>query len=170
MYIYVVPAMVGVALFAHLVVTRTPPDVPLKAQANAEMNRYRIFVSTADQFVAGMAAPASTTAYTWDAIKVVASPAVAATGMRADWKIVVTSAKEWAACTQLTEMTVAGLNQLYPPSVAASAPMVSQPIPSSALTSGGAGALGLNSGVNTGVIGVGDATKSLAAANLCDAV
>lgn len=170
MIVYVVPAMVGVALFTHLVFMRPPPDAPLKAQANAEMNRYRIFVSTADQFVKGMTPPATTTAYTWNDIKVSAGPAIQATGMRTDWKIVVTPARAWAACTQMNEITVAGLNKLYPPAVAASSPMSSQRIQASALTSGGGGALGVNAGVNSAVIGVGSASESLAAANLCDAV
>lgn len=166
MLVYAIPAVAAAVMLALVASMGLPAQVEATAVADNELARYKIFVSTADQFFKTAAAPGVLTAYTWDTIKAAAPPGYESFAMRTDWKVVRGPDGTWAACTQLEPLTVAALNSIYAPVVATTGGLASQRLLPSDLSSGGAGALGLNA--NNAVIAIGKPTDAVAAANLCD--
>lgn len=169
MWIYILPFFVAGLMFFFTGNYEVKKADKEEARAVNQMERYRAFMITADQYFKANPAPSVVTAYTWAQIRDAAAPSQANFSMQPDWKVVRGPTGQWAACTQLDPLTVAKLNELYS-DVKTEAPMPSRLISPSALTTGGGGSLGLNS-VNSGVglIGVGNNADSLNAANLCDA-
>lgn len=167
----IIPIFFGLILFTQIAVNEEVPSLELQRQAKAELIRYRVFVSTADTYFKGVAAPGATTSYGWAQIKSAAPPGLATTGMRADWRVVRKPDGQWAACTQLNEMSVARINEIYAaaqPASGASEPFGQRILPG-ALTSGGAGAIKFDgAGEITGLVSVGKPTDAMNAANLCD--
>ena len=171
MWLLIIPIFFGLILFTQIAVNEEAPSRELQRQARAELIRYRAFVSTADTYFKGVAAPGTTTSYGWDQIKSAAPPGLASTGIRADWRVVREPGGQWAACTQLNEMSVAGINEIFAPAQPASGSSEAfggRVLPG-ALTSGGAGAISFGGAQGiTGLVSVGITTDAMNAANLCD--
>ncbi len=171
MWLLIIPIFFGLILFTQIAVNDEAPSRELQRQAKAELIRYRVFVSTADTYFKGVAAPGTTTSYGWEQIKAAAPPGLATTGIRADWRVVRKPDGQWAACTQLNEMSVARINEIFAPAQPASGASEAfggRVLPG-ALTSGGTGAIAFGGTEQiTGLVSVGTPTDAMNAANLCD--
>lgn len=171
MWIYIVPAFFTLILVIQVAVLSESPAQQAQRDASGELERYRLFVSTADTYFKSVAPPSVTTSYTWDQIRGAAAPANAAVSMRLDWKVVRAPDGQWAACTELNELSVAALNEIYAPALpasGASSPISSRVLPER-LASGGKGQIPFTGaeGLN-GLVAVGSSTEAMKAANLCD--
>lgn len=164
MIIYALPAVAAAVFISYVAIIEFPEETRAKAVADNELARYRIFVSTADRFFKTEPPPGGLTAYRWENIRIAASPGQEAFGMRSDWKVVRGPDGAWAACTELSPLTISTLNSIYAHAVPDGS-KVSHRIQPSEIPAGG-GALGIGSGV--AVIGVGPSQEALKAATLCD--
>lgn len=149
MWILGVPLLVLVLLTTLLSVYQGGGKDEIDVQTETELVMYRTFVSVADMHFKSQAAPSSTTAYTWEQLKVSAPPGIAMTAMNPSWKAVRASDGSWAACTELREVAIAAVGGLFP---AAEGAMTTRPV---ALQ-----------GAQVGV-GVGADPVATAAVNLC---
>lgn len=175
MFILVAPVIFAVAVFGVIFVNAPSQGEPAKRSARTELIRYRIFVSTADTFFKNSSVPSVTSTYRWDDIKSAAPGGYAAAAFRSDWRAVRASDGSWAACTPMSEVTVAMINEVFTqaatsPAQAASgtSSMIGNRVLPSALAGGGSGALQLSSPGVSGLVALGKGTDALSAANLCN--
>lgn len=144
-----VPLLVLVLLSTLLSAYQGGGKDEIDAQTGTELVMYRSFVSVADLYFKKEPAPAVTTSYTWDQIRVSAPPGMANAAMSPSWRAVRSSDGSWAACTELREVALASVGGLFPVEVGT---MATRPI---ALQGSQIG------------VGVGSDAVATAAANLC---
>lgn len=85
---------------------------PVVLDANTQVDRYRIFMFAAAQYMQTYSAGAAT--LTWDTIKTnnAVPPASRNVGMPLDWKIVAAADNSWVACTPMDARAIGIAQQL----------------------------------------------------------
>jgi hypothetical protein len=163
----------GALLFAAVQwLPHAPEQAAQRAQAQAQLQQYQVFLYASRSYFASTAAPAVTTAYDWSVIRTAAVTSMTQAGMPPHWKAVRRPDGYWVACTELTETTLAKLPTLFlaplRSAAGASAPaLLALTVPAGSISAvvgtGGGAAGGTPSYVVLGLQG-GDAATS---ANLC---
>ena len=175
MQILLLPMMFAVLIFSALTAgTMRAGNVEVK-NADLEIISYRVFMQTADAFVKANPAPGAVTSYDWDAITTAGAPGQQAAGINKSWRIVRAPDGKWAACTALSEMSVARLNSMFAGSVApaagasASGAMAGHRLQPASVPGGVGGALQLGTPYGpSGVIGIGTLQEAQESAGLCN--
>lgn len=149
MWVLGIPLLVLILLSTLVSVYQGGGKDEIDTQTETELVMYRTFVSAADMHFKKEPAPAVTTAYTWEQIKVSLPPVMAQAAMNPAWKAVRASDGSWAACTELREVALASVGGLFPVEEGS---MSTRPVPLQGSQVG---------------MGVGADTVATAAANLC---
>lgn len=115
MWIFAIPLMIAMSLAAIVAGYEAGGDKEIRASVDTEVALYRAFVFTADMYFRAAPAPGAKTVYYWADIRTAAPPGVRASNMPASWKAVRGVDGKWAACTELSEGSLAAVGALYPP-------------------------------------------------------
>ncbi|MGE3342290.1 MAG: hypothetical protein AB7L71_02550 [Vicinamibacterales bacterium] len=113
-------AALSVLVFAAVAGARVAVDRVDRPQehfdAVAEVDKYRMFVFVADQYVQQAPAVSAATSVSWDTMRVSAAapPAVANVAMPSTWRIVRFADGTYVACTDMQERSVTAIAQLVP--------------------------------------------------------
>jgi hypothetical protein len=112
MFIYVVAGLMIVASLLTVANQRTSDAPPAVVEAQAQVDRYRLFMYVAAQYMTTYSAGAAT--LTWSTLKTAPNIPSGAAGMQmpANWKVVVAADNSWVACTTLDERALGIVQQL----------------------------------------------------------
>ena len=171
MFAIAIPIVIGLAILLGVVLALPGQEASRELQSLSQLQQYRAFLFTASRYFEQTAAPATTTAYGWNAIRDSAPPSLRNAGMPPHWKSVRRPDGSWVACTELAETTLAKLPGLFPAQTVAAGTstitVLPTVVPTGSITAlignGGASEAGTPSYV---VMGQQDAPAA-ASANLC---
>lgn len=125
-------SLLSVALLSMTQANQLVDHPQAALSAMAEVDLYRMFMYSADQYMkqTSLADVNTQTTVTWATIKVASTtpPGASNLAIPSTWKIVVTPGKKWVACTDMDERSVGAIAQLAPPSTDASSPLSLTPL------------------------------------------
>lgn len=168
MFYAIVPTVVGASLIA-LAVAELPSASDLHdRQAAGQLLQYQTFLFTASIFFERHPPPAANTAYPWNALRSVATPAMKGSEMPPHWKAVRRPDGDWVVCTELSEASVARLPSLFPtPMDAAGSAVLPTRVPTSSITAVVGAGGGSMPGTPSYLVLDQEPVVAVASANLC---